>query len=1739
MTKKLFFAVTLFCALAKLGWSADIVITVNKGGSPVADVACFAVFNSTVASSNFGPGGPDATLSQVGLTGVDGKCTFTNIAVGPAQTPGSFTPPWCYELGISTHGVAPSLRDIIFDPDPSNHCKHTESATTNITKTFNLGDNIPNVARVNVVVSGITGFPKLLMCDVKDKFSFEPGAFQMMRASATVSSSFINNVGKPSSSGEGTKSLEVGCFSPTEGRGANVDIVLTSTDAEKTAIVDFANAFQPQFFHDERAQDARLEGNLGKDALRVKLSKLVGATTSALELTDGGRCEVSNSTDPFQGSQRMMGFPDSQGAIIFAAQPSVRDFSGAVGTFTFVEGFTPPPGPVPMSLGVMSLSPLALGGSCAQDSDCVAPPASQVCHPDSPRVCTVTCTSDAQCSVPGATCQVASNTQRYCSTQLPPPPGPSPSPQPGPNNNFTANYNTLSSGTTYYVTCTAFGFKGSTTSLLYDGIAVSTFNPILRPSTAHMAGNLQVRLANATIALSRAHVNCRPDWRAWKGPNPCDVSRSTAAASISCAGLGYGDTESTTGYYSLTGLEKGNYECDLFTPFLDRPYNFNKSGTDGGEVSSCSGNAADDIRISMGGDDLLRVYTCAGALATGFTAGGNLDVTVTVDTSATGGVIGGRITFDRVVNLAASPVVVIAHEQFTGGASFQNFVPPKTGIAVCSADGASTCDYSMNVATGTKYFLEIKSGNYGVAWENRSEADLSQSTSSVGNNFKMFPSGSVKITVKLPDGTNAIPNNTPRSGQENNYWNGGCDCHGEEAHTAGFTEMDTQGQCNITGLLPGPLNCSIHGNGPGYKYTNASESGITVKVGQTTNVTLNLEEGEIVLPSISTAALVAAGVTFESGCDSVIMRAWPSGKEKGDEFIEAITNFSGGPDDVFSGGIVLSTSTGKPKFQAPRQAKKALDLYVVATRDILSEPDKDSGSFAPKLCDAFYSTIIGVRKNFEVGRSTEAQISFSPEGGGSFGPSATNASPVKIPLSLGNKVLAGSLVAASLLKAEDCSRVFEDFENLFNYIPFIACFDQDTKEFVGGGAAVPHFASVADIFAVEGMAHAKNCTGLRALFSGTGNTYKLAFLPAKKLTCAVDAENYVPMSFNVDMTVTASTVTRNINLDTEANTGGAISGVVKSTASVALEGCKVGAKSDLDDFSTETDASGNYTMDGLAAGTFEVKAKCSGYVATTQKVDVTVGQVATLNFSGSSNAMSLAGGCIRGSVYSQRFPSPKLFPGATVRAYDDTLNAQIAAGTAGDKELALITTKAGEDGTYQLCDIEVGHLFKMFVKEDGRTIDVKTATSAVTDVLGVDFELRSKPPIPELKGYKDATTGVFKVTIDIEKKTRSLPSVLVSSGTTFNISNASQVTVSSVAGVNQFTADISSTIASKPFCIKVNTDDGARKENRQKCIDPTKSERGNDADIESAFFGDVSVKADTTGTDNSGVKFPVGALTKTTGATSMSASVSLTDDALDSKAGTTGEKTYGDICSVTISSAQINTGRLVELKVSYDPTEVSASDIASGKGIISQYDSTDGSWDAVNCVGKVTLNQKESTLSCKVRSIAAASSLVSSAKALAADPKAGLALFSAGSGFVPSAHAAGHQEASFAVTPAATGGITASKYLGYNFPNPFNLKSKAVTLRTGTTGIGTTITGTYIVVAPTGSGTETVTLKIFNLAGDLVREITGTATRGQYNYFEWDGKNKKGSDVASGVYFCVVDASGVDKKKPIKMVVVK
>jgi flagellar hook assembly protein FlgD len=123
----------------------------------------------------------------------------------------------------------------------------------------------------------------------------------------------------------------------------------------------------------------------------------------------------------------------------------------------------------------------------------------------------------------------------------------------------------------------------------------------------------------------------------------------------------------------------------------------------------------------------------------------------------------------------------------------------------------------------------------------------------------------------------------------------------------------------------------------------------------------------------------------------------------------------------------------------------------------------------------------------------------------------------------------------------------------------------------------------------------------------------------------------------------------------------------------------------------------------------------------------------------------------------------------------------------------------------------------------------------------------------------------------------------------------------------------------------------------------------------------------------------------------------------------------------------------------------------------------------------------------------------------------------------------------------AGGAFAGTKVKVFNFPNPFNLKSKTVVNNHGAATAPTTLGTTIHVEVPAGKGGPGH-VKIYTLAGELVKDISVTFEESKYNYVNWDGHNSGGQQVANGVYYGFVKFSGSNPDREdatFKMAVIK
>ncbi|MBI2071398.1 MAG: carboxypeptidase regulatory-like domain-containing protein [Elusimicrobia bacterium] len=1276
-------------------------------------------------------------------------------------------------------------------------------------------------------------------------------------------------------------------------------------------------------------------------------------------------------------------------------------------------------------------------------------------------------------------------------------------------------------GTTYYIEAAAWGFRTSTFTFLYDGVKL-TSNPIISPGTGVIKGHVRaVNAAGQSILLPRAHVNAWPDWNPWPGAD-------AFGGGVPHGATGGGFTQSATGYYEITGLTEGNYQVQVWTEFAQQPAVFNF----GPDQNPGCGGVPDDRRVSVGSDDIVRIYACNGAQLG--PAGANVDLVVKIATS-TAGIIKGTLSFPGITDLRNTPVMITAREPFGGGGN-ETWEPPKSGFAVVAASGAAQYDYQIDVPTGTLYELSVSAEGWGLVYDFGHffpRVDLQLSTSSIGNNFTLARAGKIKGVIKLPDGMMFKPCFGPACAK---FGGAAVDAQSLNVQSFGWDDLGEDGVFEISGLLPGLYNLKTHGWGE-FPYVDGFLSGVAVGTG-TTKVEIRLEDGVPICAQVSTASLPSLEPT-----EKIRMALLDAGTPLDNKGIAQLLDW-GEHQAKFELGV--STTTGRCK-KPIRLPNKAFDVYLLLEHVLDEEVMTSSGpTRVMSTPTREFASILGTAKNYQVGRSTQATIFVRPPWTpdevtcdpqtGPQSPGCEPADPITIARSnSGTRKVSGSVIGANIIRLPDCQDAQKDFNKLFKFLPFVSAFDS-RGVFVGASIAIPNFANLNQLYALMGKILSGQCTSALADVLSLGWVYSIENLPAGAFTIAAETPNYPPLMFSVD--TTAADVTRNINFDTEVGAGATIEGVVENTAGVKIKNASVEAEGENYEKTVPTDADGNFKFEGLPPGFYTLNINADGYAAARRSFDLEADKTVTVNLTG-ANGLVAAPGVMTGTVFDQRMPSPKVRSGAVVLAYNDTLNNQIASGQAASTmELALIETKTGTDGKYKLSGLTPGDVYKIFVLAPGKYLASSTATAVDGELAGVDFTLVSKPPRPHIGTYRDSATGNLKGTIKSPKKLSKKPVVFVSSGTSFNEAADYELSVSSIPGDNLYAFEVPSTTVNLGFVLRVIVDDGAKKETfdrRSGVNDNAAAEE----DLEQFLAQEGNVKFDSSGSDASKLKFGVGALTRITGATSMSVSLSrqglqsfTTQDLCGSGAGL-----LGDLYQIEISSAQINAGRSLELSVAYDKSKVTTTEAAAQLQLY-QFDFLNKCWKSVP--GSVTVNTQAGTIMAKLGSISRAFSAPAKAAYLVNDPEAGLARYVQGQGYQPMAGNSNNQAGTFAVGPAVSAGVSsAGRFLQYSVPNPFDLKAKTVTLRPGSSPATLSTNGTYLVFSPTGSGNVNYTIRIYNVAADLIREITGTAAANQYNYVEWDGKNKSGSEVASGVYFATIDTPGAPKKRPIKMVVVK
>lgn len=1330
----------------------------------------------------------------------------------------------------------------------------------------------------------------------------------------------------------------------------------------------------------------------------------------------------------------------------------------------------------------------------------------------------------------------------------------------------------LEVGTTYYVRhyggCTFSnlcynGYESTTTALgindfYYDSSATVK---ILRVKLTRAAAGtavlpVYVRDSNGRL-LPGSNIHLGSDGSPWhSNPNVtpiCDGQFHNADQGK--PGFANVNVQATTGYALITGLRPGNYTLRAWSQFSNNQDRMFNAGPDGifnwgsgpNNHRGCFAGSYDDLRLTIEDNNSISVYNTTGTAVVTNASSITIVMPLTVGTS---GVVQGTLTFPQAVDLRSQPITLAFRNCDQNGCR-GNF----TVIGDDEPINQTSYNYSVQLATATNdgrpasYFMEIQSTYWGWKREGHDEPRITFSGGgTVTKNFEFAPAGRAQGKVYKPDGSLLKPGPQPTGG----YLGASINAQGITVDGWRWGNVLQDGSFDLGGMLPGEyaLSVRIHGGSDtGYANTDPVAR-VIVAANADSYKDVKLVEGEKVLMHISTASTLPTLVSYVNPQDpfrgysgefweaqklplgtpftpEVIGKVLDEGfgEESRSSYLPPSGNEGGPCGPNFGGGFCPKNTP----------SNTAYDYFLFRRGDL----DSTTNTY-------MYMTLVDAKRNVRIDRTQRSLPAIFVEG--------STITPVRVTFApsgmTAGTTVEGTVLAQNVFREEDFKGFGGDFNNFVKFIPVIALYEAN-GDLKAAGFVTPGPEVIADdspiSLAIDRAIQSGNFQQFKQATEGLTWKYQIRGVPENKpYTLVGTTPNYPPFIQKIATGALGSTVTVNFNWDTQVGAGATMTGVVRTTATVAIANASVIIQTQGHKTKTlATDAQGVYRAEGLPLGSYKITASADGYAPFKVVQDITTASTVTVNITLTA-AQSSISGTVRELTMTSRGPVIKPVSGARVFAYNDTLN--VASPTV---PLALVKAQTGSNGDYTLKNLIANNVYKIFVRAPGRYLESLSTTTVVGELTGVDFNLKQKPldiqvfarPNPPNYEFHILNPNNFESgrvwygpasnpkTTEISDSFRDLPDgSLVGSTALSNLSS----TVTYSLHIEAVPSD-GSPLVTRQLLFGVNVNNNAERSFDSQLIgDDTQDEAG-------VPDNRVGVRSDGNGAS---CDIETGAIIQNS--QSSIPNLKFTEASTASLSGGQAQFTgqfKGSVFDLTFSSVQF-TGRNVRTCFTYNSSTVSASELASLA--IFRFNPTSGQWEPLSgqvtidplqglaCMGinPLTLIQSESPRPLNAMDAASQGRQKTVSMAAASD----------GMQFMSNPRAAATGSGSFMVGIAASTGVAnpqADKFKQYNFPNPFDLKDKTVTLRTGTTGVNATIRGTYIVVAPVGSGTVDVKIRIYNMAGDLVREIKDTGATGFYNYYHWDGKNNAGDDVASGVYFAVVDAPGAPKKEPIKMVLVK
>lgn len=1161
------------------------------------------------------------------------------------------------------------------------------------------------------------------------------------------------------------------------------------------------------------------------------------------------------------------------------------------------------------------------------------------------------------------------------------------------------------------------------------------------------------------------------------------------------------------GYFNVSGLTDGNLNISVEYPI----YN-NISGGIDGDGSTLSDNFR--ITISSQASAYTPGYPCiAGKVwvldSTGTCKGIMpyvFDIGLGISTNAA---VMGNLTFASTYTVSASnpliidkssSVVVGLFEQCDGNCSnrksfFSVIYGTFTSNIIPYSVSVSSWDYINNQPIN--YWLSILSNSW--AKINSFDDTVYFSTSNiVVRNMNLVKSGRVFVTVKNKDGSVYLP--PQDQGPEINL-------EGETVSYGNGNKLRDDGTLEFPNVPGGKYSAILKFN-QDTSYVPIELENITVNEGKTTNIVFTLKEGLYVQPQIYGLPIISTPSW------SYTMVAVPSGQQMNSKFVTEMFF----EDPLYSFDYDVQASTWSKKVLPEGR----FDFYLLLGAKYCTPGDNRCAS--PNYTQ--FANFIGRTKNIDIKYDSN------------FPNLGTSAQPISVNIlgSLGQFSIGGTGKGLKIFTDSDYERLFADFQNqIISLIPSVMLYDT-----AGELRAFSHIIcdenGLTDL--MNGVMY-KDKEIIKDSIAAGKYSYYVWGLPPGQYTAVFSNPNYPPITRTL-------TLPDNENYDFDFDSAkiavGNITGVVRSsdTASSFLSNAMVYLKGRIDNKYTVTDSSGRFSFLNMPAGSYKIEISMDGFAKTGKKFSLGKDDTANLE----TFYLKPAPSSISGKIYVSKFPSPTVKEGVKIYAYDETENVSNP-----QSYLPLIEDETDESGNFSIKGIVPGHNYKLIVSETGKmTFSTVTYTVLGDNNFG-DIYLIDLPPQITVKLRKDPDNNKkVNVSIQSPKELVSIPSCRYNQGTVF-IETAAVSLALVPAANNTFMGQFTISSNSRYYTLLVSAGDSTQVD--KTLVYDSVSNSKTEQYVQNASLLGGNVYMDSEKEEYSGLELDAGALTQTS-----TASVDMSDLAggffsalpnVRTVKTNRGDMSIADavknimaseIYDIDLSNAQANKSFSLTLK--YDKEKAAS----SGALKIYQYDSASGLWKEVP--GTYDIDPTLGIISVGVDSLEGAYEGATGGntpmarkfhKMSAVSPK----------GYYTASSGSSSQSGKFAVfsaKPPSGTSYSGSSFEIYNMPNPFNLKDKTVAVSDGWSGVNNTnyvTRGTIIKYFLPSGKSGSVKLVIYNNAGEKVRTLDeGSRSGGQVYYSEWDGKNDKNEDCASGVYFLMPYING-DKlsNKAHKMALIK